>query len=175
MSKAELRRQFLSIRKKLPQYRREMAACALKAQVLPLLDGCVLSFSSFGSEIDTRFINETLASERRLVLPRVRGDELQLFAVEDCDSQLEPSSWGIKEPIPERCTEVSHSEVDTVLVPGLVFDPEGYRLGYGKGLIDRLLARLNANTVGVGFTEQFSREILPREMHDVAVRRVCLV
>lgn len=101
-----------------------------------------LLFRSFGSEVLTdRLIQDTLKSGAELVLPRVKGLEetLALHAVTDPDSDLAPGSFGIDEPISERCPERSLYDVDFVLVPGLAFDRTGGRLGYGGGFFDYIL------------------------------------
>jgi 5-formyltetrahydrofolate cyclo-ligase len=65
--------------------------------------------------------------------------------------------------------------VDLILVPGLAFDSEYYRLGYGKGYYDRLLAETpHIPAWGVGFHEQMSPEPLPRDTWDLPVQKVLL-
>ncbi len=56
---------------------------------------------------------------------------------------------------------------DVVLVPGLVFDLTGHRIGYGAGYYDHFLAETKAIRVGVAFPGQITKELLPRETHDV--------
>jgi 5-formyltetrahydrofolate cyclo-ligase len=82
-----------------------------------------------------------LASGRTLVLPRVDRETrlLVLHEVRGLDTELRPGTWGIPEPAPARCRPVAPAEIDFVLVPGLVFDPDGGRIGYGAGYYDRLL------------------------------------
>ncbi len=102
----------------------------------------VLAYASFGSELDTRpLLRDVLASGRALVLPRVEraARRLALHRVGDLDADLEAGPWGIPEPAPARCAAATPGEIDFVLVPGLVFDPHGGRIGYGAGYYDRLL------------------------------------
>ncbi len=56
--------------------------------------------------------------------------------------------------------------LDVILVPGLAFDHEGNRLGYGKGHYDRLLKSLSGLKIGLAFKEQILDE-LPHATHDV--------
>jgi 5-formyltetrahydrofolate cyclo-ligase len=55
---------------------------------------------------------------------------------------------------------------DMAIIPGLAFSIRGERLGYGKGVYDRLLFKLNAIKIGVCFDFQISRK-LPVEQHDI--------
>lgn len=125
-----------------------------------------LLFRSFGSEVVTdRLIEHTLKSRAELVLPRVRGLEeaLALHAVRDPENDLAPGSFGIDEPIRDRCPERSVYDVDFVLVPGLAFDRRGGRLGYGGGFFDYLLnLRTDLVEAGSVVAVAFSFQILDR-------------
>jgi 5-formyltetrahydrofolate cyclo-ligase len=103
----------------------------------------VLAYAPFGSEVDTRaLLRQVLDGGRLLALPRIERARrrLALHQVRNLESELAPGPWGIPEPVPGRCRPVGPGEIDFVLVPGLVFDPSGGRLGYGAGYYDRLLA-----------------------------------
>jgi len=135
-----------------------------------------LLFASFGSEVRTdALLKETVASEARLILPRVAGgrDELALYEVADFEADLAPGTWGIPEPIAERCPEVALCEVDFILVPGVAFDRRGGRLGYGGGFYDRILrARLDLIESGAAVAIAFALQIVdrvPRRESDVLV------
>lgn len=146
-AKAALRREILARRDALDSDARARRSAAALTRVVAL-DVCrrarvVLGYASFGSELDTRaFLRDTLASGRTLVLPRVdrEGRRLVLHQVRDLDADLRPGTSGIPEPVPGRCPAVAPAAVDFVLVPGVVFDPDGGRIGYGAGYYDRLLA-----------------------------------
>ena len=102
-----------------------------------------LAYASFGTELDTRpLLRRVLDGGRRLVLPRVEraARRLALYQVGDLDTDLQPGTWGIPEPAPERCRPVMPDEIDFVLVPGVAFDHHGGRVGHGGGYYDRLLA-----------------------------------
>ncbi len=110
----------------------------------------VMLFCSFGSEIPTRGMAETLARDgHRVLMPFMEGDEIH--AAEFRPQELVPSPYGPMEPSGRH--KVPVQQVDVVVVPGLAFDARGYRLGYGGGHYDRFLAhpRLTALIVGIGF------------------------
>jgi 5-formyltetrahydrofolate cyclo-ligase len=145
-TKAALRRETLARRDALdPGVRARLASIAL-SRVTALSAyrraRAVLAYASFGSELDTRpFLRDVLASGRLLALPRVdrAARRLALHQVRDPDAELQPGTWGIPEPDSARCRNVAPGEIDFILVPGLVFDRECGRIGYGAGYYDRLL------------------------------------
>ncbi|MFO1204427.1 MAG: 5-formyltetrahydrofolate cyclo-ligase [Burkholderiales bacterium] len=135
----------------------------------------VMAYMSMGAEFETEaFVQRALADGKRLVLPRVnRGERrLDLFAVSDLEAELAPGVWGILEPLPERCATVAATAVDFVLVPGLGFDGDGGRLGYGGGFYDRLLvAMTTATRVAAAFSAQVV-DAVPMTAHDQRVELV---
>jgi 5-formyltetrahydrofolate cyclo-ligase len=145
-TKATLRREVLARRDALdPESRARLSSIALsRVSALSVYRRAraVLGYASFGSELDTHpFLRAVLASGRLLALPRVERTErrLALHEVKTLDGELQPGPWGILEPDSARCRTVTPGEIDFVLVPGLVFDRAGGRIGYGAGYYDRLL------------------------------------
>jgi 5-formyltetrahydrofolate cyclo-ligase len=133
----------------------------------------VLATMSIGSEWSTRaFIERARADGKVIVLPRVTAPprHLELHAVKDLARDLKPGVWEIPEPDPERCPPIGFAAVDFALVPALVADRDGYRLGYGAGYFDRLLSGRGARPFCVtALPSAFIVERLPRERHDVPV------
>lgn len=84
---------------------------------------------------------------------------------------LQVGAFGLLEPIPGRCPPLERGQGDLCLVPGLAFDREGYRLGYGKGYYDCFLAAQPVRTVGLCF-EALAFERLPRDGFDRPVCRL---
>lgn len=136
----------------------------------------VLATMSIGSEWSTRaFIERARADGKAIVLPRVSGSprRLELHTVADLQSDLVLGVWDIPEPDPARCPRIRLDQVDFALVPALAVDREGFRLGYGAGYFDRLLAGRGARPWCVtALPRAFVVERLPHEAHDVAVDRV---
>ena len=123
----------------------------------------VLSYASFGDEFRTQELNNKLCEKGKLLLPKVDGGNLRLFHVEGPIKQLRRHPWGFWEPIPSLCHEVNESMVSLAFVPGIAFDADCHRLGYGKGCYDRFLSKLpkQAKAYGLGFKEQYSPTLLP--------------
>lgn len=170
LSKQELRLQAKMSLETLSQERRKLASIRLSKELFPKLStGLVLSFASFGREIDLWPLNTLLFSEGRLCLPSLSGKLYRIVSLE----KLPPK---ILEPDPLIQEEIDLDQIECILVPGLLFDLEHYRIGFGKGFYDRLLAkRSNIPCLGIGFHEQLSNSLLPRETHDQPVDHVLLV
>ena len=144
----------------------------------------VAAYVSVKGEADTALIlAEALHSGRELFLPRcrVKGEEgwpgtMDFFACTDLGA-LKKSAFGIPEPVPgpDACLLMPEDlkEPDTlVIVPALAFDRSGYRLGYGGGYYDRMLASASSPCVGLAFHDLLV-ESLPREEWDRPVSAVC--
>jgi 5-formyltetrahydrofolate cyclo-ligase len=96
-----------------------------------------------------------------------------LHRVKDPARDLIAGVWNIPEPDPARCEMVVLDEVDFAVVPALAVDREGFRLGYGAGYFDGLLAGRKARPFCVtALPSAFIVEHLPNEPHDVAVDMV---
>jgi 5,10-methenyltetrahydrofolate synthetase len=136
----------------------------------------VLATMAIGSEWSTRaFIESVRADGKAVVLPRItpRPRRLELHVVEDLERDLVPGIWDIAEPDPRRCRKVELAEVDFALVPALAADRAGYRLGYGAGYFDRLLAGRGPRPFCVtALPAAFIVASLPHGAHDVPVDRV---
>ena len=132
----------------------------------------VMAYMSFGSELQTgEFVRHILDQGKVLLLPRVdrRGGLLEVYRVRDPVRDLLVGSWGIREPIPDRCERVEPHVIDFVLVPGLAFDVRGGRLGYGGGVYVKLLADgLSPRSwLVAGAFERQMVEKVPAYEHDV--------
>lgn len=121
-------------------------------------------------EVDTSFIIEQLwKMNKRVVVPKCNVQErtMQFHAI-DTFAQTERAYKNILEPIPELCEAVDKAQIDCMIVPGVVFDESGYRVGFGGGYYDRYLQDYQGVTIALIFDEQFINEV-PRESHDLPV------
>jgi 5-formyltetrahydrofolate cyclo-ligase len=137
----------------------------------------VALFASLPKEIDTRPLDEALRRARLArALPAVVDGALvfrALDAVADIRAHDLPSGM-LSIPTPgDGFFEVDLDRCDVVVVPGLAFDARGGRLGYGRALYDRVLARVQLDKcVGIALDEQLIEEV-PREPHDIRLRWLC--
>ncbi|MFZ4719950.1 MAG: 5-formyltetrahydrofolate cyclo-ligase [Ilumatobacteraceae bacterium] len=126
----------------------------------------VMAFKGFKSEPDTDPLFARLTAEgKRLLLPRIEDGQI---VVCDADGPMTRSRIGVEEP---QGPALPYDLVEFVIVPGLAFTPDGYRLGYGGGFYDRFLPQVTVPNAGVCFAEQVVPE-LPVEPHDIRVHRV---
>lgn len=136
----------------------------------------VLSYASFADEFDTSLINRDLCTQGRLLLPKIEGNSLHIFYIDNIVIQTKINSWGITEPIPHLCKKANLDKISLALIPGLAFDTAGNRLGYGKGFYDRFLPSIpRAKIVGLGFKEQLIENcFIPICHHDFPLHQTLL-
>ncbi len=156
---------------------RAVATAAVTGRVLAVLDGLgvrgpVAVYAAMRGELGTTALATALVARGTPVAyPVVRpaGEPLVFRAA--TPAELVPGTWGILEP-PPTCPTVALDELAAVIVPGLVFDRRGNRLGWGAGHYDRTLARCpDAIRVGVAFERQLVLALDPRP-HDIPVHFV---
>jgi len=131
----------------------------------------MLAYYPFRSEIDTRIIiRDAISRGKKIALPRVGDDNLELFYIKNLEEDLEPGSYDIMEPIPSRCQRAEPSRIDLVIVPGVGFDRKHNRLGYGGGFYDRLLNSIpgNAPRIALSFDLQVIDKV-PVSGHDLKI------
>jgi 5-formyltetrahydrofolate cyclo-ligase len=175
VSKNALRRRTAAARDALSPQEIEAKSRAIMDRlfVLEAFDAArvVALFASFRSEVRTGpMIAAALEEGKWVCLPRVtRGKRLRFYLVTDLARDLEPGCWGIPEP-PTSLSQADPARVEAVVVPGLAFDPRGYRAGYGGGCYDRALRELpRAARIGLAFDCQLVERV-PEAAHDLPVQ-----
>lgn len=131
----------------------------------------IMTFISFGAEVDTHdFIKQSIKNNKRIVVPITLPETKQLKLSEVLDfGELETGYYDILTPKKEFIRYVDPSEVDLIIVPGVAFDREGYRIGYGGGYYDRFLSKLgHIPKISLAFDMQLIDKV-PREDFDIPV------
>lgn len=115
----------------------------------------LFSYVSFGSEVDTiNIIDKALAANKNVYIPRVEGHNMNFYGIHNLDGLIR-SKFGILEPDAslhkKHVKYVSLEEVPEfmnkkklMLLPGLAFDRQGNRIGYGAGYYDKYLGNYGA-------------------------------
>lgn len=136
----------------------------------------VALYCSVKHEVDTHAVIEQARGEGKLVyLPKCEPSDKRLtfYQVESFD-QLETVYYGIPEPNPAKCVKGNPEHFNLIIVPGLVFDHQGYRIGYGGGYYDRFLQQQDPETplISLAFPFQVTRQSLPVESFDIPVDQI---
>ena len=131
-------------------------------------------FAAIGSEADlSAAAMQALADGKSVSYPCVSGRDLVFRRIRDL-SELRPAgAYRIPEPGPECPPD--EEERALILVPGLLYDLNGSRIGYGGGYYDRYLEHISpegSSVCGVCFDEQISSEPLPATSRDIRTARI---
>ncbi len=178
LEKNRLRRQLLTQRQSMPVEQWRLFSQTLCQQLLSssLWEQAktVLAYMTFRQEPDLSWLF-LQGRNREWGLSRCVGQHLIWHRCNPLDSQmLQTGKYGILEPYPD-CPELSAAEVDLILVPAVACDRNGYRLGYGGGYYDRLLASpawSTIPTIGIIFEQNLLNQ-LPTEIWDQPLQAIC--
>lgn len=162
MNKSELRRQYRSLRESLPAaavIAASVTLCHRLAAWLPTIhptnQPTILTYLAFRNEPDLRLLFDLLPHVRWAV-PRIQGRDLVIHPYDP--ARLVRHRFGILEPAAELPV-VDPAEIESVLVPGIAFDRQGRRLGWGGGYYDRFLSTTPALRIGVTYDECLTEEL----------------
>lgn len=138
---------------------------------LPQYKKCqkLITFVSTPIEVDThRLIEQALKDRKQVLVPRcvpnqIKMDFCQIHSMDD----LKVGTFSVLEP-KESCRVVRHFPNSLCIIPGLIFDMQGYRLGYGKGYYDRFLRYYSGYRVGICYSNCLQNE-LPHGKYDETI------
>lgn len=202
MNKKELRKKYIEIRKNIDEKKREKESKEIVGKLLDMISkgdyDAILLYAPLEYEVDVFPVfaaslsdggsNRNLKKEEtsdntkkgtnssRLCFPRVKGSEMDFFFV-NSESELVEGSFNVREPL-DSC-ELFKPEKEgryLIVVPGVCFDKDGYRIGYGKGFYDKYLSKykdMNFDKTGVCFKECFLKKA-EHESTDVPVDKVII-
>jgi 5-formyltetrahydrofolate cyclo-ligase len=130
----------------------------------------VHAYLPMGNEIDILpLIEKLLRNNTTVVVPKTLKNRKLEHLLLDSLEDLEPGVYGTSHP---KNGVVFNGEIDLVIVPGLAFDTNNFRLGYGGGYYDTFLAEYpNAFTVGVAYPFQKIKTVF-KEAHDASLNTV---
>lgn len=122
---------------------------------------------SVPGEIDTEeIVRKAWRQKKRVAVPKAdqKIKKMDFRVIRSLD-QLNTGFAGIREPLPDQTDAVSPGEIDLLVVPGLVFDSKGYRIGFGGGFYDRYLVDYRNLAISLAFEMQLVDHI-PIEVFD---------
>ena len=99
----------------------------------------VYGYLPYNQEVRTvPMLEQALKDGKRVAVPKCYGDEMKFLYMDDL-SKVEKGYAGIPEPVADE--PVADDPTALVLMPGMAFDPQGHRIGYGGGFYDKFLAQ----------------------------------
>jgi len=119
-----------------------------------------LTISSF-PEVDTwSIIKELWSKGKKVVVPKCSPlDRSMIFYQIQSFDQLERVYMHLLEPNPLVSKAVASDNIDLLVVPGIVYSQEGYRIGYGGGYYDRFLTNFKGDTLSLAFNMQVVKDV----------------
>lgn len=173
--KKQLRKEIIAERMSLTDevIAKKSASVLAKVKSLPefLTARLVMFYLDFRKEVATgELIKYCLENGKRVVIPITDTKNIRLIPSElkNFPGDLTSGTWGILEPKPDCVRAVDPAEIDFVIVPGVSFDLNGNRLGYGGGFYDRFLLQTRPGTkrAALAFELQIRDDVHPEE-HDL--------
>lgn len=126
----------------------------------------VMAYWSMDDEVYTHDFILKWHQQKKIILPVVKGDELELKVFSGVQNMVKSQSFGINEPIGENFYDLE--KVDLIIVPGVAFDMNNNRLGRGKAYYDKLLKTTKAYKAGVCFDFQLIDSV-PVDEYDITM------
>lgn len=131
----------------------------------------IFIYVSFGSEVNTHeIINKAISDNKNIYVPKTDINKKEMIAVKiHSFTELNVDNYGILEPISVDKEKVD-SNFDIIVMPGVAFDKEGNRIGYGAGYYDKYLEKniSKAKKVALAYEEQILEKI-ETNYHDIKV------
>ena len=178
LEKQRLREEHLAAREALSEQERSVLDDRITQKLLATSEyveaTTVLTYVSVSSEVSTRmFIECALRDGKTVAVPRcLPGHCLEFVAITSLD-QLIAAPFGLLEP-PKELPALTEEQMNAsiCIVPALLVDIKGYRLGYGAGFYDRFLSTYPGKKICLAYQQNLSRTMLPHTTFDVAVDEV---
>ena len=175
LEKQRLREERLAAREALSEQERSVLDDRITQKLLATSEYAeattVLTYVSVSSEVSTRmFIESALRDGKTVAVPRcLPGHCLEFVAIVSLE-QLVAAPFNLLEPAKELPALTEDQKNNSIcIVPALLVDTKGYRLGYGAGFYDRFLSTYSGKKICLAYEQNFSRTTLPHTASDVAV------
>lgn len=156
--KTDLRNKYKKIRSELDLQKKAGMDAEMQSRLLSLhqyaQNSVLLTYLSKSIEVDTfSIVDAAFANHKKVAVPRCIPGKIDMeFYYIRSRQDVAPGAFGVMEPIVEKCELLTDFSNGLCIVPGLSFDVEGYRLGYGKGYYDRFLSQFKGTTVGLCYS-----------------------
>lgn len=173
--KQEVRKKYLTIRRDLNKREEKAAAVAAKLFSMPEYTSAktVAIYYSMASELSTDHIRHAAIAEgKQVALPRTFGDYMNFYLIGEGE-KMTRSDFGVWEPLENAEKLIDPQSIDLIIVPGLAFDRDLNRLGFGRGFYDRYLSKTDAFKIGICYDAQIApKNEIPTDEYDVKMDRI---
>lgn len=125
----------------------------------------IFIYVGFGSEITTETFIKKWINKKQIFVPKIENGKMNLIRLKSWD-ELAPGHFGVLEP---TSSDYYEGKIDLVVTPSILFDNNGYRLGYGKGYYDKYFSSREYDiSVGLSY-HKLLQDNVPKEDHDIKV------
>ncbi|MFH2028520.1 MAG: 5-formyltetrahydrofolate cyclo-ligase [Nanoarchaeota archaeon] len=129
----------------------------------------VMFYVSFGSEVFTHDMIKDALKSKIVVVPKTLDHRMTPSLIKSFKELNCKDKYGILQPF--KVKRADKNKIDLVIVPGVAFDLDGYRIGYGKGYYDKFLKGMRAEKIGLAYEFKMIKKV-PNEEHDIKVDKV---
>ena len=178
LEKQRLREERLAAREALSEQERSVLDGRITQKLLATSEYAeattVLTYVSVLSEVSTRmFVEGALRDGKKVAVPRCLPEHRLEFVAIASLEQLVAAPFNLLEPSKDLSALTESQMNDTIcIVPALLVDTKGYRLGYGAGFYDRFLSTYSGKKICLAYQQNLSKTELPHTEFDVAVDMV---
>lgn len=130
-------------------------------------------YLSFGNEWETRgIIEEAWRQGKQVTIPKTIPEtkEMKFYQIDNY-SQVKKGHFGIEEPNINETIYIEKNKIDLLIVPGVVFSADGYRIGFGGGYYDRFLTDFIHPTISLVWSKQLIKKV-PTNKYDLPVQYI---
>ena len=133
-------------------------------------------YVSFGSELDTsEIIKNALKNGKIVGVPIIDETNMNFYKINSIEEIKNENKFGIREPNKNKENIISPKRIDLIIIPGICFDLENNRVGFGKGYYDKYLANeeLTAVKIGICFKEQILKnKLMTTDIYNIKMDKV---
>ena len=172
-TKKEIRHKIIRLRKEMDSLAWQEATKEITEKIIRhprfLEETDIYCYVNYNGEVGTELLmEEAWKLGKHVWLPKVEGSEMEFYLVES-RQELEPGAYGIFEPAGEQKAD---GKEGLMIMPGVAFDKDGHRIGYGGGFYDKYLEKHpELYAIAVAFELQMYPEI-PWEEYDIRPQKI---
>ncbi len=172
-----MRKIFLEMRKKIPYEDKERLSnliqnCLIETDIFKRSDK-IFIYVSMKNEVGTaKIIESAIYNGKTVAVPISLENRKMYFVPYEGIENMVKTKYGVLEPVSDINKEILPDENSIMIVPGVAFDEEGHRMGYGGGYYDTYIEKYGIeNTIAIAFDAQIQKTI-PYEEHDKKMKYI---